>query len=255
MKRTLRHALWACTTCLALSAAPAAWASEAGQPEAIDNIPKLTVRGAAELHKPADRLLLHVGVVTEDPAATTALQENSRRMEAVINALEKAGLSEQEYETGRFSVRPVYSRRPRNASPEWHPQITGYEVTNSLSVRTKKLELAGRLIEAANGAGANSIDVNFDLADPRTHRAEAIATATANAKADGATLAQSAGVRLIRMLLINLDQAGWRPPVPRRSRGMAMAESAAVAPPIRPGEVTVTAAVTIVYEIEGAEDD
>jgi uncharacterized protein YggE len=220
----------------------------------MDDLPKLTLRGEARLDKPADRLWLRVGVVTEDPAASAALEENSRRMEAVIKALKKAGLAEKEYETGRFSVRPVYSRRPRNAGPEWRPQITGYEVTNSLSVRTKKLERAGRLIEAANGAGANSIDINFDLADPRIHRDEAIATATANARSDAATLAEAAGVRLMRLLTINLDNAGWRPPTPKMARGMAMAEAAA-APPIRPGEVTVSAAVTLVYEIESTEND
>jgi uncharacterized protein YggE len=235
---------------LVLGAVPAVQASEEGQPGRVDDTPKLTVRGEAELHKPADRLQLRVGVVTEDPAATTALQENSRRMEAVIQALEKVGLTEQEYETGHFSVRPVYSRRPRNADPEWRPQITGYEVTNSLVVRTKKLKLAGRLIEAANGAGANSIDISFDLADPRTHRDEAISTATANARSDAATLSRAAAVQLVRVLSVNLDQAGWHPPVPTMARGMAMAEAAGAAPPIRPGEVTVRATVTLVYEIE-----
>jgi uncharacterized protein YggE len=235
---------------LVLGVVPAVQASEEGQPGRVDDTPKLTVRGAAELHKPADRLQLRVGVVTEDPAATTALQENSRRMEAVIKALEKVGVTEQEYETGHFSVRPVYSRRPRNADPEWRPQITGYEVTNSLVVRTKKLKLAGRLIEAANGAGANSIDISFDLADPRTHRDEAISTATANARSDAATLSRAAGVQLVRVLSVNLDQAGWRPPVPTMARGMAMAEAAGAAPPMRPGEVTVRATVTLVYEIK-----
>ena len=52
------------------------------------------------------------------------------------------------------------------------------------------------------------------------------------------------------VLSVDLDQAGWRPPVPQMARGMAMAEAAGAAPPIRPGEVTVRATVTLVYEIE-----
>ncbi|MHC5009190.1 MAG: SIMPL domain-containing protein, partial [Planctomycetota bacterium] len=130
----------------------------------LDDVPRLTVRGEALLHKPADLLRLRVGVVTDDPEPTAALNRNSRQMQNVITALEKAGLDRPEYETGRFSVQPVYERRPRNAGADWRARITGYQVTNSLAVRTKKLELAGKLIEAANDAGANSIDsISFDL--------------------------------------------------------------------------------------------
>ncbi|MHC4083060.1 MAG: SIMPL domain-containing protein [Planctomycetota bacterium] len=215
-------------------------------------ISTLTVRGEAELHKPADLLRLRVGVVTEDPAPTEALNRNSRQMQNVITALEKAGLDPKEYETGRFSVQPVYERRPRNAGADWRARIIGYEVTNSLAVKTKKLELAGKLIEAASDAGANSIDsIVFDLADPRTHRGEAIAAATTNARSDAGILARSAELKLARIISIALDEAGWRPPVATMRAGVAMAE-ARVAPPIAPGEVTVRASVTIVYEVEPA---
>ena len=53
---------------------------------------------------------------------------------------------------------------------------------------------------------------------------------------------------------ITLDQADWRPPVIQNTSyraGMAMAESAA--PPIAPGDVTVRASVTMVYEIAPQE--
>jgi uncharacterized protein YggE len=223
--------------------------------DGIEDVATLTVRGHAELHKPSDRMRLQVGVVTENEEAKAALDENSARMAKVVAALTKTGLTEQEYETGRFSIRPVYSHRPRNAPAEWRPQIVGYEVANSLLVRTRKLELAGELIETANRAGANSIDaIVFDLANPRTHRAEAIATATTNARSDAGILARSADLKLVRVISISLDDAGRRPPAPSVARaGLAIAE-AAVAPPIRPGEVTVQASVTIVYEIEPAGD-
>jgi uncharacterized protein YggE len=235
---------------LALGTISAAAGEDAG-----DVLPRLTVRGDAELHKPADQLRMQVGVVTEDPEPTAALSRNSKQIQDVIKALEKAGLTRQEYETGRFSVRPIYERRPRNAGADWQPRITNYEVTNSLAITTRNLELAGKLIEAANEAGANTIDsIIFDLANPRTHRGEAIATATTNARSDAGILARAADLRLVRIIAISLDEAGWRPPVAKMARaGMAMAE-AGVTPPIAPGDVTVRASVTIVYEIEAAEE-
>ncbi len=218
-------------------------------------VPVLTVRGDAQLEKPADELRIRVGVVTESDEAPTALRENSRQMNDVIDALKKTGLTDKEYQTSQFQIQPVYTRRPRQAPVDWKPKIVGYRVTNSLNVKTKKLELAGELIQAANEAGANSIDsISFGLADPRTHRDEAIRAATSNALTDARTLADAASLRLVRVLSITLDQAAApRPTIQRMSAGMAMAE-AAIPPPIQPGDVTVHANVTVVYEIAERND-
>ncbi|MCH8005158.1 MAG: SIMPL domain-containing protein [Planctomycetes bacterium] len=211
--------------------------------------PNLTVRGSAELHKPADQLRLRIGVVTEASQAQQALGQNSQRMDAVVRAVKKAGIAEGEYETGRFSLQPIYARRPRQAAPDWRPQIIAYQATNILAIKTKKLELAGELIQAANEAGANSIDsIGFDLADPRAHRAEAISRATAHALADARILADAANIKLVRIISIVLDGARPLPIATAARRGMAMAE-AAVSPPIVAGEVSVHASVTVVYEI------
>ena len=245
--------------CLALScvAALAACGSATAGPDAaaattrpaLDDVPRLTVRGNAELRKPADQLRLQIGVVTQASEATSALAENSQRMEEVVAALKKAGLSEDEYETGRFSLQPVYSRRPRQAAAEWRRHIVGYNVTNTISIRTERLDLAGQLIQAANEAGANQIDaISFALADPRRHRSEAIAAATVHAIADARTLADAASLRLVRILRITLDDAAVRPLL-TLGRGAAMAAEVAATPPIAPGEVTVRASVTMVYEI------
>ncbi len=69
-----------------------------------------------------------------------------------------------------------------------------------------------------------------------------------------AVSAQCATVRsAVRVLSITLDQAAApRPTIQRMSAGMAMAESAP--PPIQPGDVTVYANVTVVYEIAERND-
>jgi len=213
-------------------------------------VPHLTVEGHADLRKPADQLRLTIGVVTENPEATVALKENTSKVEAVLKAIDRVGLKKGDYQTGRFQLQPMRSPRPRQVSPDWEPKIIGYRVTNAIDVRTTQLDLTGKLIQAANEAGANSIEnIRFDLADQRTHRTEAIAVATRNALADAETLASAAGVRLVRLLSVNLDNASVRPPGPPRggARMMAAAESAPV--PITSGDVTVRATVAVVYEI------
>lgn len=218
--------------------------------------PQMTVRGEAELNKPADQLRMSIGVISEDPDAQKALDDNSKAMEKVVDALNKAGLDKGEYQTGRFRVSPMYSRRPPRAEEDWRPQITGYQVTNTIDVKTKKLDLAGKLIQAANKAGANTINgITFDMADNRTHRAEAIREATKNARDDAKVLTEAAGVRIVRVLSVRLDDAS--PIVDYRSQmrmGGDMALSAP-SPSITPGDVTIRASVTIIYEIKGGGND
>ena len=220
---------------------------DGGNGPKLEDVPRLTVRGEAELERPADQVQMSIGVVTEGNEAGDALKENNRIMKDVVQAIEKAGLSKDDYETGQFRIRPQYSRRPRQPDPEWKPQIIGYQVVNSVTVKTQKLDLTGKVIQSANEAGANTVEVmGFSLADQRKYRAEAIREATQNAKADAEALADAAGVKLERIITINLDQAPMQPMAMHRA---ARAEADTGAPPIEPGDVTITANVTIVYEI------
>ena len=156
---------------LILSCGPPLMAAER---EVLQQIPQMTVRGEAILKVPADQFRLQVGVVSEAKTALQALEENQVAMDKVIRALAKTGLSEEEYKTGRFEVRPNWSPRPRNAQPDWRPRITGYTVRNALNIRTQKIDLAGAIIGAAGETGANKIDsIIFDLADPGKYRAQA----------------------------------------------------------------------------------
>lgn len=222
----------------------------------LEDTPKLTVRGEAELEKPADQVVINVGVVTENRDAGEALQENTDLMNAVVEAIEKAGLGEGEYETGRFRIRPEYSRRPRRPESDWKPQIIGYEVTNSVVITTKQIDLAGELIQSANRAGANTVEVaGFSLSDARKYREEAIRKATRHAMADATALADAASLKLVRILSINLDHTPVRGPE-KMYRGMqAAADAGGGPPPITAGDVTVRASVNIVYEIAPANGD
>ena len=91
--------------------------------------------------------------------------------------------------------------------------------------------------------------LRFDLADPRQYRQEAIRIATARAHEDARVLADAAGSGLGRILSLNLDDA--RPaPVAMPMARFAEVASAGMAPPVMPGDVTVRASVTAVYELK-----
>jgi uncharacterized protein YggE len=215
-----------------------------------DPTPTLTVTGDAELEFPADELRITIAVVNSGDEAGQVMKENSRAMQRVIEALKRVGLRDDEYETGRFSINPQYQPRPRDADRNWKPRIVGYVVENSINVKTKQLELIGELIEKSVEAGANNVtSISFGLANPNVHRAKVITEATTNARNDAAALAAASGVRLKRVLTVNLDGAA-APVMQMRGEKMMMAARETAAPPIQPGDVTLRAHVTIVYEIE-----
>lgn len=212
-------------------------------------MPKLTLSAQATLHKPADELQLTVGVVNFGDNAETALTENSAKMQEVIKAIEEIGLSKSEYETGHFDIHPTYAPHPKDPPPDWKPKINGYEVSNSVSIKTSKLDIAGKLVDAVNKAGANRVEnIRFVLHDSRTHWNEAISAATANAISDAKTIAVAASVRLVRLVSIALENANVITPRPNQIY-FARAMASEVEPPIEPGEVTITANVSLIYEI------
>ena len=78
----------------------------------------LAVRGHAVLSLPADQLVISIGVVSQGKSAQMALSENNTQMKKLIDALQASGIKEGEYQTGRFSIRPLYSQRPKGANNE-----------------------------------------------------------------------------------------------------------------------------------------
>lgn len=212
-------------------------------------LPKITLSAQATIFKPADELQMTIGVVNLGENAEKVLATNSSKMQDVINYLEAAGLTKGEYQTGRFSIHPTYTPYPKDPPPDWKPSINGYEVSNTIVIKTSKLDAAGKFIDAANKAGANSIEnIHFSLHDSRSYWNEAMSAATTNAINDAKVIAQAANVNLGRLISITLDSANTV--LPRANNVyFAKAMASETIPPIEAGDVTITASVSIVYEI------
>jgi uncharacterized protein YggE len=216
---------------------------------------QLSVRGTSVLEFPADQLQMSLGVETVAETAQQALGGNAERLASMEKALRNAGLEKGEYRTGRFQVYPEWTPPPRQPAEDWRPAIIGYRAVGTLLIRTGKIELAGKFMETAIGAGAGTIDaVIFDLADPRAYRQLAIEAATGNARVDAKALAEAAGVRLGRVLSVQLDETA---PTPRRMEMARMTDmmKAGAPPELVPGLVPVSAGVSLTYEIFGGDEN
>lgn len=218
-----------------------------GRASDFENIAKLTARGEASIFKPSDQMEVNLGVLTSAEKSSAAVNENNQRMSQVIAQLQALGLDESDYQTGRFSIRPLYEKNTKN-SYQNEGKIKAYEVVNTLQVKTAKIELADKIIDAAVQAGANRVDeVNFTLVNPQAYRAEAIQAAAKNAFNDALVLANATGVKIKRVLSLSLDHWHQYPAPYRLAKGVN--ESSSAPDVFEPGRSEIHATVNVVYEL------
>ncbi len=218
----------------------------------FENIPQLVVRGEASVLKAADQMEVSLGVVTVADSSHVALNENNQRMHQIVNNLQEIGLDESDYQTGRFNIRPIYQKPPKDSDQDERTVISHYEVTNTIYIKTQKLHLADRVLSAAVQGGANQIEqVNFNLNNPQLYRAEAIKLATQNALADANALASAANVKLIRVLSLSLDHWDSSPaPIMFNKRAEVFSvQGGAGQDVLAPGRTEIHATINAILEI------
>jgi uncharacterized protein len=200
----------------------------------------ITMTGHGDIKAVPDIATVNAGVTTNAPTAAAALAANSARMSQVFAALKKLGIPDRNVQTSGFSVSPQYTNGDNN-NPR---HLTGYQVNNDVSVRLEDVARVGAALDTLVGAGANQMNgIGFDIANPTPLLEKARIQAVADARARAQTYAQAAGVSLGSIVSIS-EGGGETAPRPM-FRMMAMAAPT----PVAPGEQSVTADVTVVWEI------
>ncbi len=197
------------------------------------------VPGEATVAIVPDMATVMTGVQTRGATAAEAQTENTRLMTAVIAQIKALGVNDRDIQTSGLSISPTASRDGTG--------ITGYVVTNQVSVTVRDLSRVGQILDATVRAGANTAGgIRFGLSNPVAAREQATAEAVKDAQRRATTIANAAGVRLGPIVSITDETAGMPSPVAAPRLAMA-AEMAAV--PVSPGEVDVTGRVRVVFSI------
>jgi uncharacterized protein YggE len=212
--------------------------------QAADTPRLLTVSGHGEVSGVPDQAQLSAGVTTTAKTAEEALAQNATQMNGVFAALKRLGVPERKIQTSNFSIQPQYP--PYNQNNTGLQHIIGYTVSNQVSVTLDDVKKLGPAIDALVAAGANQVnDVSFTIDDTKSlvtkARIEAVADATDRAN----TYAKAAGVSLGNIVSISDADVMVQPPMPMRARAMVAQDKT----PVAAGEESVSASVTIVWEI------
>lgn len=202
-----------------------------------------TATGTGRTLAAPDMAEMTFGVSALEPEADVALEKVSAAAASITEAVKKAGVSADDIKTANVSVYPEYS-----GYDDGTPQISGYRASVQVRVKVRDLGTLGDVIAAASGAGANEIGgPSFMLDDDAGAQDEAITDAIADARRRAETMAKATGKSL--GAIVSVAETGVSiPPIYHGVEARAAADGAGV--PIEPGQLDVTANVTVVFELK-----
>ena len=207
----------------------------------------VTVSGAGETLVSADTAIVSVGVSVRRPTAPQAQSAANEVIAAIRGALEAAGLSEEDINTGFINLYGVYDYTKDVE------QIVAYNANSTLAVKVTDMARVGEVIDLAFGAGANTLDyVSFSVSDDTAARAESLKAAVADAQAKAAVLAEAAGLGELEIVSIQEGNVySFDSGVNNFSRKVAGNESGMDSPTVvRAAKIGVSASVTVTFRVK-----
>jgi uncharacterized protein YggE len=190
-----------------------------------------------------------LGVRADSPSAATAIDTINKNAAQVITALQALGIKASSIKTVGYNLQ--YRERSSPGQPALiNPPMVAplppgtYEASEMLQV-SAPVTLAGKVLDAAIGAGANeSFGLSYQTTNFDSLYRGALAKAMASARATADALAKAAHVTIVDIESISNCNCTEQPGIARMA-GAQMSSNASVLP----GTDAVSATVYVVYRI------
>lgn len=204
----------------------------------------ITVTGEGVIEGAPDMATLTLGVTTQADTAREAMSANTAAMQKIVARLKETGIDERDMQTSNLTIDPNWSKVGYVSGSG--QQISSYTVGNQLTIRVRAVDSVGVVLDAAITDGVNTLrGLTFGMADPKPGLEAARKAAALDARAKADLLVAALGVRVGRVVSISESGGVYQPGPMNYAR---MSDSAEV--PVQGGEVSITANVTVVFEIE-----
>ncbi len=145
---------------------------------AVTKLRSVTVQGHGSVKATPDTVIVDIGVQTQALHANDALKAANTKMQVLLDTLKASGVSPDDITTTGVSLNPQYDSNGR--------LITGYQASNSVSVKIRNVANAGKVIDDVAGLVGDEFtisNVSFTVDDPSKYEDQARAEAIADAKA------------------------------------------------------------------------
>lgn len=221
---------------------PAAFTTDTSTVAQSGSAPRvITVNATGTASGTPDTLTVQLGVQTQASTAGAALSENNTKANALIASLHKQGVDKKDITTSDLSIYPTFN--------DSGTQITGYQVSNTVSATLRHVNKAGAVIDAAARSVGDAIRLNqigFSFADDSALRATARANAVKQAMTQAKQLADAAGLSLGGVVSITENSVDSNPQ-PLYAQADAAASGASM--PVVAGEGQLAISVQLVVSI------
>jgi uncharacterized protein YggE len=212
----------------------------------------ITIDGAATIYVDPDHASMDFGVDTQALTVSDALRQNNAKMNNVLEALRASGLARADIQTTQFSITPQHPLVKGSTYQQYdYSVVSGYQVTNRVTVTVSDLTKVGAIIDAAANAGANtSNNVIFEIKNREELLDKVRAEAMRNAKHKAEIMANAVGANLGALITVGnnsvrtmeYEAAPPPPPPPLSAPGQGTS--------ILPGQLSVSANVTAVFALK-----
>ncbi len=216
----------------------------------------ISVSGTGEVVAIPDIATVSFAVVEQAKSVAEAQTLVTKKMDSVLSAIKKLGIEDKDIKTADYSAYPRYEyfNQPctQYSCPPSRQTVTGYEVRQSVFVKIRKIEDAGKVLGNVGEAGVSDISgIDFVVDNQEAKTREARQIAITDAKEQAKQLAKDLGVKLGD--IVSFSETG-NYPQPIYMKGVAMglggsADSVST-PQIPTGENKIVSNVMIVYEIK-----
>lgn len=218
----------------------------------------ITVSGEGEIFAVPDVVTFSFGAMSSAKTVTEAQKAVTAKIEKALGLVKAAGVEEKDIKTIDYSVYPKYEYTnfpcTQFACPPQKQNLVGYEVNQTISVKVRKVEDGGKILESLGSTEVTNISgLQFTIDDQKKFEDEARAQAIDDAKARAKVLAKDLGVRLVG--IVSFTEGGNYPyysaradMVMEQAGGMGGANMAPKAE-IPAGQNKIVSNVSVTYEI------
>jgi uncharacterized protein len=226
----------------ALAAIPPASALERSSASSDDRFVEISGEGSVSAALDFARVTL--GVTSTGKNAGEAMAANAKAANALVSLVKAEGVAPADIQTSELSISPMFSQAP--PGQQTAPTITGYSVSNNLTVTLRDIPRLGALLDKAVAAGVNSIyGIGFGHNDPSALLDKARPLAVADARRKAEIYATAGGARIGRLMVLT-EEAGRQMPV---AFSRTFAAGAPAPTPIEAGEDKLTVTVIARFEL------
>jgi hypothetical protein len=216
-----------------------------GKPEPTQNT--VTVEGLAKLKLSPDLATLHVGVTSKGATVAAVQEQNTKKMNEIINKIKALGFEDKDIQTEYYNTYEDIQWLPEGGNVS-----KGWIVSQQAKISVRDLNKVSDVIAAAGQANATNISgPEFTIEDPNKYREEARKQAVENARANAQQLSETLGLRFEKVIGYNEWISSGSNPYVAYSKEMGYGGGEmAVAPAIQPGTEEIVFNVSVIYKLK-----